>query len=353
MSEIFTQEQRAFIAQNLIDGVDQLSQAGVEQHHLFAIIDASRNPNVISTVLQAMTDECECLYRGQARENHADSSPWLVKIGSNTSTLDWIMEEVYGTRGCIFFTSSNSLDWNANHFRKFIKVKNSAGELIFFRFFDPLLFNGFVDVFSRQQREAFFDGIGTVYAEFSRFVLVANRLTDEGQLERLTIVAPDWDGRDEPPSPSQFQPVPLPQIDMSGSSVRPYLTFSQAQLEAPYLRNPVLMIDSVVNYLFDYFPDSRNLFTLSHMQIMAEAALIKARHYKIFTEAEICAFAALMWRFSPNFDDVPALKKVLVLPAPAEERLEILYTRTPQRYWNAAERGRDEEHWVRIIEEAA
>lgn len=304
-------------------------------------------------MLQAMTDQCECLYRGQARVNHADSAPWIVSIGSDTATLDWIMEEVYGTRGCIFFTSPHSLDRNANHFRKFIKVKNSSGELIFFRFFDPLLLNGFMEVFSRHQREAFFDGISTIYAEFSRFVLVANRLDEHGQLQRLAIVAPDWDNSGKEDSSTQFQPLPPPQLDMTGSSARPYFTFSHAQLEAPYLRNSVLMIDSVVNYIFEYFPDSRNLFTVPHMQIMAEAAVIQARKYEIVSEAEICAFAALMWRYSPNFDDVPALKRVLVMPAPAGERLEILYRRIPERYWNAAERGRDEERWVRIIEEAA
>lgn len=326
---------------------------GESQFNLFAIIDASRDPTMIPAALEGMTDHCTCLYQGKAREDYGDYAPWLVELRPDEGVLDWVMEEVYGRRRCLFFSSSRSLEQNATHFRKFIKIRNAEGELIFFRFFDPLIFTAFVDVFSKEQREAFFEGIEAIVAEFSRFILTTNRLDAEGGIVRRVTVAPGENPADNQQPDPREAVIALPTTDLTGTAARPFFAFSKEQLEAPYQRNRVLMIDSIVNYLHELFPDSKDQFTLPHMQMMAEAAIIQAAKYNIVTEAEVCAFAALMWRYAPNFDDVPALRNVLERDIPAEEKIEKLYTGVPERQWAAATRNRDEERWVGIIEQSA
>ena len=127
------------------------------------------------------------------------------------------------------------------------------------------------------------------------------------------------------------------------------IKFTSDQLNAPFEQDPDLMIAAVVNWWGENFPEAPLEFTLEHLGVLAQAAVVRARGYGITHQPQVCAFASLMWLYGPNFDDVPKMKKILTSDSDQEAKIEALYTRIPEQLWQKASDRRDENRWIEIL----
>ena len=79
---------------------------------------------------------------------------------------------------------------------------------------------------------------------------------------------------------------------------------------------------------------------------LTQTAVARARSHGIAWESRISAFAVLMFVVAPNFEDVPAIKRVLTDEyVPADGRIDRLWVQTSPRDWEQARAAYDPTRW--------
>ncbi|MBU2713995.1 DUF4123 domain-containing protein [Zooshikella harenae] len=118
------------------------------------------------TTLQKMYElqenvKCYLLYLDTKLSNYIDISPLLVQVDDVECITDFIkdfdMEE-----STIFLTSHHDCDSLGEHLSNFIEV-DLYGEVVFFRFYDPLIMFSIVNCKNESLKEKLFLGINQVF----------------------------------------------------------------------------------------------------------------------------------------------------------------------------------------------
>jgi hypothetical protein len=102
----------------------------------YAILDGA---SVLGLRLKLHTakEEWGCLYRGELAPDLAEVAPYLIKLRRASPLTDWILGEGWGNHWGIFAVSSVGLEALRRHFRGFLRVKDSTGKVLYFRYYDP------------------------------------------------------------------------------------------------------------------------------------------------------------------------------------------------------------------------
>ncbi len=116
-------------------------------------------------------------------------------------------------------------------------------------------------------------------------------------------------------------------------------------LTARFAQDRPALVEAVVRWWIDNFPDAPLQFSLPHLGAMADAAVTKANQHQIFDQPDVCAFALLMWLYGPAFDEHPQIAKVLGSGMPSSDRIAQLFEDVPEPVWNAVDATRDEGRW--------
>lgn len=111
--------------------------------HCYALIDGARVSGLAETLETAQLDHA-CLFL-DGPDGPAPAAPWLVRLrpeGKFTrnlfrqSPLDW---HLWGQDSLVLLRSSATIHELLTHFRRFTKVRDERGRMVFFRFWDPLV----------------------------------------------------------------------------------------------------------------------------------------------------------------------------------------------------------------------
>lgn len=160
------------------------------RRHLYAIIDASRQPMMIPAALEAIASRVSCLYSGNALREFGDNAAWVVELLPSESTLHWLLQQGFNKRWAIFASSRLELAPFVRHLKKFTVVNNERGETLFFRFYDPHVLRQYLPMFDDQQTTSFFRGIDDVFFEDTsrENTIVKFSLSDESRLTKTAVM---------------------------------------------------------------------------------------------------------------------------------------------------------------------
>lgn len=136
--------------------------------HVYAVVDASRQPMMIPAALDAMASRNSCLYSGEALREFGDNAAWVAELLPTESTLGWLLEQGFGKRWMIFATSKLELAAFIRHLKKFTMASNDDGRTVFFRFYDPQVLRQYLAVLNDRQKASFFEGVEHIMLEDSR-----------------------------------------------------------------------------------------------------------------------------------------------------------------------------------------
>lgn len=107
---------------------------------LYAVVDAAAIPDLLPR-LEAEDLRHESLFQGQAAEDLAEVSPWLVELPQGSAGLRRLMTRSdragrgwYGADAALFVHSRAGFDGLRRHLRKFTKLPDEDGGWLFLRF---------------------------------------------------------------------------------------------------------------------------------------------------------------------------------------------------------------------------
>ncbi|WP_225768817.1 DUF4123 domain-containing protein [Inquilinus sp. Marseille-Q2685] len=307
---------------------------------LYVVADCGRDRN-IRTLLQALAEESACLYQGEALAEYGDEAPWLATAGPHAELWTWLIEEGLGQRWGVFLASRRDFDAVRRHLRRFVKIRTWENQLVFFRFFDPFVWNSQVGFFSEEQRRHLFDGIDLSLTELGDKGFMRLRLEADARFASR-IIEPKPEGGLETTDRLQS----LPGIDLTNSGIRPYLTLAREQMEAPLLFNRPMLIEHVLDHLRPDHRQRMSFFPEGALRSMINRGVELAFSYGITDLAHIRLFCDLMWRMAPGFHRQQQINAVLRrTDLPAGRRFDILADDRYADAWVEAEGLRDFKDW--------
>ncbi len=133
-----------------------------EDHSVYAVLDGASVPGLLEK-LHAAREEWVSLYRGELEPDLAQVAPYLVKLRNPSPLTDWILSEGWGNHWGIFATTPVGIEALRRHFRKFLRVRDHTGKVLYFRYYDPRVMRIYLPTLNRAE-------ITAVYGPISRFI---------------------------------------------------------------------------------------------------------------------------------------------------------------------------------------
>jgi hypothetical protein len=121
--------------------LEDLRQLAGEQR-LYAILDACDAPAVQAKVSVLGASRALCLYRGELAPEMLEVAPYLIRL--DELLLQWLVETVWSEPWGIFVVTKLEPGVVRRHLRKFLMVKDDAGESMYFRYYDPRVLPAFL-----------------------------------------------------------------------------------------------------------------------------------------------------------------------------------------------------------------
>ncbi|WNG62309.1 hypothetical protein F0U59_52150 [Archangium gephyra] len=124
------------------------------------------------------------------------------------------------------------------------------------------------------------------------------------------------------------------------------LRLTKAQIDGMILYDESSFVAFVANHIQEESPDLVLGLPFDSLRDMVVAGLERARGHGLRTPENLTAFVSIMFEIAPNFDEHPAIAKVLRDSSiPIDERMDALFTKLPPSAWEQAERCYDPEAW--------
>lgn len=291
------------------DDLRRLAASG----HLFAIVDSCRVPFAPKKAAEIGEERAISLYRETTDQGFWDVAPYLFIV--DLEVLDWV-SEIGATEGWgVFIVSKANIGALRHHFRHFLKVQAPAGEIWYFRFYDPRVLKPFISACTSQELAIFF---GSVAAYGIREPQAESALFFQEVAAKPTV----------PPSQSLMFRIK-----------ESHLAALEPVAEASFLTR-------LVDYVRREFPAVVEELPAGTLSGRVRIGVERARSFGIEEYQNIALFVALMFEFAPNFDQHPHINQLLLDPAILpEKRMSAVVDEISDEEWDQVEASRDGQSW--------
>ena len=93
-------------------------------------------------------------------------------------------------------------------------------------------------------------------------------------------------------------------------------------------------VDMIINHLQEESPELVEDIPTDELQEMVSNGIARARTYGLYSDEDLVAFVSVMFEIAPNFDEHPAIHRVLRDDTiPIEQRFDSLFERVPDEAW--------------------
>jgi hypothetical protein len=138
-----------------------------EDQSVYAVLDGASVPDLLGK-LHAAKEEWASLYRGELEPDLAEVAPYLVKLRPKSPLTDWILAEGWGNHWGIFAVTPVGLEALRRHFRKFLRVRDHADEILYFRYYDPRVLRVYLPTCRRNEIKIVYGPVQQYIAEDAR-----------------------------------------------------------------------------------------------------------------------------------------------------------------------------------------
>jgi len=103
---------------------------------VYALLDGASIPGLPNRLAEA-PEPSGCLYRGELGLDLKMTAPYLVKLHAESALLPWLWGEGWGKSWGIYVVTPLGFEELRRHFRGFLRVRDHAGRILYFRYYDP------------------------------------------------------------------------------------------------------------------------------------------------------------------------------------------------------------------------
>lgn len=125
------------------------------------IVDGARDRSVYGTLLDSYL-EYSCLYHGEISPELEIAAPYLVQLEYDDAYSTKLLERAWGNSWGILMKCDSGVDTLRRHLRTLLTVKNQAGKLLLFRYYDPRVLRIYLPTCNTEELQ-------TVYGPIARF----------------------------------------------------------------------------------------------------------------------------------------------------------------------------------------
>lgn len=122
---------------------------------VFALLDAARDPRILPLIRRSKLDY-RCLFLGDVHPALARTAPYLVHLARRSRLTRELLRLGWGNAWGIFVRSPAILQDLRRHFRGLLRVRDEAGKVFFFRFYDPRVLRIYLPTCNREELRAVF-----------------------------------------------------------------------------------------------------------------------------------------------------------------------------------------------------
>ncbi|MCM8531287.1 MAG: DUF4123 domain-containing protein [Lentisphaeraceae bacterium] len=115
----------------------------IQDANVFGIMDGASCPDLLQ-MLKEYKVEHECLYRGALEPTLEAKAPYLVSLKRSSPLLKLWLEEGQENNWGIFAVSYADMTISRRHLRGFLRVKKPDKQMVYFRYYDPRVFDVFI-----------------------------------------------------------------------------------------------------------------------------------------------------------------------------------------------------------------
>lgn len=173
---------------------------------VFAVVDLARDARIHSWVL-ASAPHFVCIESGRMTPEQQSVAPYLLRVQPEGPLFARWLDDGWSLSWGLFAVPAEpiSLERLRRHFNRLLRVEESDGEVVIFRYYDPRVFRVFLPTCSRQQLDEVFGPVAEYWLEDEdgRSLLRFRRV--DGRLERSRVAldrdpGPDWPSEIIPPA---------------------------------------------------------------------------------------------------------------------------------------------------------
>ena len=129
---------------------------------VYALLDGASIPGLPNRLAES-PEKSGCLYRGELGLDLKMTAPYLVELSPESDLLPWLWGEGWGKSWGIFVVTPLGFEELRRHFRGFLRVRDHAGRILYFRYYDPRVLRVYLPTCNAGE-------IKTVFGAISRFV---------------------------------------------------------------------------------------------------------------------------------------------------------------------------------------
>jgi hypothetical protein len=134
-----------------------------EEEQLYAVLDGASILELLPKLDEYQPD-CYCLFPGELSPDMAEVAPYLVHLQADSPFTEWVLAEGWGKHWGSFAMSKSDFSAMRNHLRKFIRIRDEKGKLLYFRFYDPRVLGKYLPTCTNEELKTFF-------GEITRFII--------------------------------------------------------------------------------------------------------------------------------------------------------------------------------------
>lgn len=165
---------------------------------IWAIVDGARDRYIYWFLLNSNSTH-SCLYARPHIQNLSDSlktqkllevAPYLIRLYPEDGLTRRLIEEGWGSSWGVFLKCDAGIDRLRRHLRSFLRVRDTSGKLMLFRYYDPRVLRTYLPTCTADELRTVFGPIECFWTETAdpgtmlRFAVTGTKLrTDELRLQ--------------------------------------------------------------------------------------------------------------------------------------------------------------------------
>jgi Domain of unknown function (DUF4123) len=270
---------------------------------VWMVVDSARDRQIFGMLLESHLEHV-CLYSGVIPAALEAVAPYLVQLEHEDRRCRRFLEQAWGNSWGIFLKCDTTRDRLRRHLRGFLKVRDQAGNLLLFRYYDPRVLRTYLPSCSNDELRTFFGPI--------------QRFTAEGETGKTTLEF-GFDGSklvqrelslDHPPGNDTLFAAGMTQP----GTVRPQrpgmLVIRREQLALFSAAEVRKFEDWMVVHLNKFFRRECSQMGEAELRETIQYGIRRAASYGLKAKRDVCKYIDVMMALGRDFDTDERLTRV-------------------------------------------